>query len=288
MLSKVSTGVGTTTTPSGMNRLAGFADDFTFDNTAKFLYGGDLQGNVWKFDTSTATPTKSLLAVLKDGTGKVQPITTRPELAFISGFPVVYVGTGRYLGPNDLQDPATLLPPETYSYAQSLYAIKDRGVSYANFRAGSVVTNTIIDSGVTRTTSNNQVNWATQDGWYVDFNPSNTSFGERVNLDPQLVQGTLIVVTNVPNNSACSVGGDSWIYFFDYKNGTFVPSATGNVAGTKFTGKIIVGDVTVRLPSGTFKVIVTTATGEKSPVALPSNPSPLPARRISWREIFAR
>jgi len=288
MLSKVSTGVGSTTTPSGFNRIAGFADDFTFDNTAKFVYGGDLQGNVWKFDTSTAIPTKSLLAVLKDGTGKVQPITTHPELAFISGFPVVYVGTGRYLGPNDLQDPATLLPPETYSYAQSFYAIKDRGVSYANFRAGSVVANTIIDAGVTRSTTNNQVNWTTQDGWYVDFNPGGTSFGERVNLDPQLVQGTLIVVTNVPNNSACSVGGDSWIYFFDYKNGTYVASSSANVAGTKFTGKIIVGAVTVRLPSGTFKVIVTTATGEKTPVALPSNPSPLPARRISWREIFSR
>ena len=288
ILNKVSTGVGSVASPSGMNRIAGFADDFAFDNTAKFLYGGDLQGNVWKFDTATAIPTMTKLAVLKDGTGKVQPITTRPELAFISGFPVVYVGTGRYIGPNDLQDPATLLPPETYSYAQSLYGIKDRGVTYANFRAGSVVANTIIDAGVTRTTSNNQVNWATQDGWYVDFNPGGTSFGERVNLDPQLIQGTLIVVTNVPNNSACSIGGDSWIYFFDYKNGTFVPSAAGNVAGTKFTGKIIVGEVVVRLPSGTFKGIATGATGEKFGFSPPIFGGALPARRISWREIFSR
>ncbi len=288
VLNKVSTGVGTVATPSGMNRLAGFADDFAFDNTAKFIYGGDLQGNVWKFDTSTSTPTKSLLAVLKDSTGKVQPITTRPELAFIQGFPVVYIGTGRYLGPNDLQDPATLAPPETYSYAQSLYGIKDRGVTYPNFRAGSVVANTIIDAGTTRSTSNNQVNWATQDGWYVDFNPSNTSFGERVNLDPQLVQGILIVVTNVPNNSACSVGGDSWLYFFDYKNGTYVASATGNVAGSKFTGKIIVGAVTIRLPSGTFKEITTDSTGGHSSNPVPTPISNLPGRRISWREIFAR
>jgi type IV pilus assembly protein PilY1 len=288
ILNKVSTGVGTVASPSGFNRIAGFADDFAFDNTAKTIYGGDLQGNVWKFDTATTTPTKTLLAVLKDGTGKVQPITTRPELAFLSGFPVVYVGTGRYIGPNDLQDPATLIPPETYSYAQSFYGIKDRGVSYPNFRAGSVVQNLLIDAVTTRSTTNNQVNWATQDGWYIDFNPSNTSFGERVNLDPQLVQGTLIVVTNVPNNSACSVGGDSWLYFFDYKNGTFVASATGNVAGTKFTGKIIVGSVVVRLPSGTFKQIVTTASGEKVVTTPPVAGGSFPPRRISWREIFAR
>jgi type IV pilus assembly protein PilY1 len=288
ILNKVSTGAGSVATPSGMNRIAGFADDFSFDNTAKFIYGGDLLGNVWKFDTSTATPTKTLLAVLKDNGGKVQPITTRPELAFISGFPVVYVGTGRYIGPNDLQDPATLVPPETYAYQQSFYGIKDRGVSYPNFRAGSVVQNQLVDAVTTRTTTNNVVNWATQDGWYLDFNPSNTSPGERVNLDPQLVQGTLIVVTNVPNNSACSVGGDSWLYFFDYKNGTFVASSAGNVAGTKFTGKIIVGSVVVRLPSGTFKQIVTTATGEKVVGTPPISKGELPARRISWREIFAR
>jgi type IV pilus assembly protein PilY1 len=288
ILSKVSTGYGSTTTPAGLNRIAGFADDFSFDNTSKFIYGGDLGGNVWKFDTSVATPTVMKLAVLKDATGKVQPITTRPELAAINNFPVVYIGTGRYIGEDDLQDPATLTPPQTYAYAQSMYAIKDRGVSYPNFRAGSVVANTITDQGTTRTTSNNQVNWATEDGWYVDFNPAGASPGERVNLDPQLIQGTLIVVTNVPNNSACTVGGDSWIYFFDYKSGTFVSSSAGNVAGTKFTGQITVGTVVVRLPSGVFKGIATGATGDKTTFSPPISVGGLPARRISWREIFAR
>jgi type IV pilus assembly protein PilY1 len=288
ILNKVSTGYGTAATPAGLNRISGYADDFSFDNTAKWIYGGDLGGNVWKFDTSALTPIVTKLAVLKDAAGKVQPITTRPELATIATYPVVYVGTGRYLGSTDLQDPATLVPAETYSYAQSFYAIKDRGVTYANFRAGSVVQNIITDSGTTRTTSTNVVNWATQDGWFVDFNPAGTSFGERVNLDPQLVQGTLVVVTNVPNNSACSVGGDSWIYFFDYKNGTYVSTSTGNVAGIKFTGQITVGTVVVRLPSGAFKGIATGATGDKTTFTPPTGAGTLPPKRISWREIFAR
>jgi type IV pilus assembly protein PilY1 len=288
ILNRVSTAVGTTLAPSGLNDIAGFADDFTFNNTAKFLYGGDLQGNMWKFDTSTAIPTVTKLAVLKDGSGKLQPITSRPELAEINGFPVIYIGTGRYIGEDDLQDPATLVPAQTGAYQQSFYAIKDRGVTYPNFRTGSVVQNTIIDGGTTRTTTNNPVNWNTQDGWFVDFNPAGTSPGERVNLDAQLVQGTLIVITNVPNNTACTVGGDSWIYYFDYKNGTYVASSAGNVVATKLTGQIIVGAVVVRLPSGLFKGIATGATGEKVGFSPPIGVPAMPARRISWREIFSK
>jgi len=286
VLNKVTTGDGTTSVPSGFNHLAGFADSFDLDNTARLIYGGDLDGNVWRFDTSGAIPVVSKLAILQDGTGKRQPITSRPELALINGFPVVYVGTGRYLGLNDLQDPAALGLP--YAYQQSLYAIKDKGTSYGNFRSANVVVNTLIDSGTTRSTTQNTVDWALQDGWYLDFNPGNSSPGERVNLDPQLVQGTLVVVSNVPNNSACTIGGDSFIYQFDYKSGTFVKSSAGNVAGQKFTGQITVGVVIVRLPSGVFKGIATGASGTKTPFAINIGGGGGAARRISWRELIQK
>lgn len=288
ILNKVSTGFGSVASPSGLNRMAGFADDFSFDNTAKFLYAGDLWGNVWKFDTSTATPTVMKLAQLFDAAGRPQSITTRPELTSINGNPVVYVGTGRYIGTNDLPDPATLTPPQPFAYNNSLYAIKDRGVTYPNFRTGTVVVNTLNDLGTTRTTTNNVVNWTTQDGWYIDFNPGGTSPGERMNLDPQLVQGTLLVTTNVPSNTACTVGGDSWIYQFDYKSGTFVATSAGNVAGQKQTGAITVGVVVVRLPSGVFKTIATKATGQMSTGGLNITGGAGAARRISWREVLSR
>jgi len=286
IISKVGTGVGSTTTPSGLNHIAGFADNFAIDNTARLIYGGDLEGNVWKFDTSSTNPTVTKLAGLFDAGGKPQSITARPELALIDGFPVVYVGTGRYLGTDDLVDPATLGLP--YAYQQSLYAIKDRGVTYANFRNANVVQNTIIDNGTTRTTTNNTVDWAVNDGWFLDFNPGNTTPGERVNLDPQLVQGTLVVVTNIPNNGACTIGGDSFIYQFNYKSGTYVQSAAGQVAGTKFTGQITVGVVVVRLPSGVFKGIATGASGTKTPFPINIGGGSGNARRISWRELIRR
>ncbi|MGZ5096885.1 MAG: pilus assembly protein [Usitatibacter sp.] len=288
VLSKVSTGFGSVAAPSGLNRISGFADDFSFDNTAKYIYGGDLWGNLWKFDTSTATPTVLKLTQLKDGSGKPQSITTRPELATINGFPIVYVGTGRYIGEDDLQDPATLIPAQPFAYQNSLYAIKDKGTTYANFRSASVVVNTLNDLGSTRTTSNNTVNWNIQDGWYMDFNPGGTSPGERMNLDPQLVQGTLLATTNVPSNTACTVGGDSWIYQFDYKNGTYVSSSAGNVAGQKQTGQITVGVVVVRLPSGVFKGISTGATGTRTTFSVSTGGLGGNPRRISWRELFSK
>ncbi|HQY47973.1 MAG TPA: PilC/PilY family type IV pilus protein, partial [Usitatibacteraceae bacterium] len=287
ILSKIDTGDGDTTTPAGLNHIAAFADNFNNDNTAKYVYGGDLLGNVWKFDMAGGSVTR--LATLRDGSGKPQSITARMELALIDGFPIVYVGTGRYLGTDDLVDPATLTPPNQWAYQQSLYAIKDKGTSYGNFRTGNVVQNSLLVAGpTTRTTTNNTVDWATKDGWFMDFNPGNDSPGERVNLDLQLVQGTLIVATNVPNNSACAVGGDSWIYQFDYKSGTFVQSSALGVAGQKFTGQITVGLVVVRLPSGVFKGIATGATGTKTPFAVNIGGGGGAARRISWRELMQR
>ncbi|NHN20280.1 PilC/PilY family type IV pilus protein, partial [Bacillus amyloliquefaciens] len=50
VLQKMATNVGTTTSPSGLGRIAAWADNFAVDNTAKVVYGGDMEGNVWRFD----------------------------------------------------------------------------------------------------------------------------------------------------------------------------------------------------------------------------------------------
>jgi type IV pilus assembly protein PilY1 len=44
VLYKVNTTVGTAGTPSGLGRIAAWADNFQQDNTAKYVYGGDLRG----------------------------------------------------------------------------------------------------------------------------------------------------------------------------------------------------------------------------------------------------
>ena len=294
-----STTWGDTTTPSGLNKIAVFANNFSIDNTGLYAYGGDLYGNVWRFDLSAApvsypaiqTTGVQKLAQLMDGsaTPRPQSITTRPELGVVSGFRAVFVGTGRYIGATDLSDPATLTPSEQWAYQQSIYAFKDKGSNYGNLRAATspgLVQQTLSDSSGIRTISQNAVNWGAKDGWFVDLNPSNTSPGERVNLDPQLQLGTLLLTTNVPNNSACTVGGDSFNYQFNYATGLAISTSPGGVVGSKTTGQIAVGFVVIRLPSGALKQIITGATGSKTTSAVFTGGVGGAPRRSSWRELL--
>jgi type IV pilus assembly protein PilY1 len=249
ILDTQSTNVGDTTTPSGLMKIAGFFDNAVTDATLRYVYGGDQLGNVWRLDfgppmapvTPPAVPpapppaTLSHLATLADANGKRQPITTKPMLSTIGVNKVLYIGTGRYMGGKDLSDPATQVPIDTTTaWQESLYAFKDKGTDYGNnLRTGAqLVTQTLSAlSPTTRTVTTNAVDWNAKDGWFLDFNPGNASPGERVNIDPDLVLGTLIVTTNVPvaatGGASCSVGGDSWQYQFDFRTGSFVPNANG-------------------------------------------------------------
>jgi type IV pilus assembly protein PilY1 len=152
------------------------------------------------------------------------------------------------------------------------------------------VQQTISETAGVRTTSTNPVKWdSTNDGWFVDFNPGTApglSPGERVNLDPQLILGTLVVVTNVPNKDACSTGGDSFLYQFDYRSGSYIATSANNAVAQKFTGKITVGVVIVRLPKGIFKGIVTGASGQKTSTGVNLGSGGGTGRRVSWRELI--
>jgi len=300
VLSKTSTGSGSTASPSGLAKISAWADDGNKDNTTRFAYSGDLNGDVWRFDLgalgSAGTPTATKIASLKDSSGTAQPVTTRPELADIlgnvhsdtaSGNPVIYIGTGRYLGTTDLSNLST----------QSFYALKDNlaltgaGANIGNPRtltgATGMLQQTITqNTSTTRLITGSTVDWATQQGWYVDFNPGGNSPGERVNLDPTLALGTLLVVTNVPDATACTVGGYSWLYQLDFKTGQNVTGAQNQVAASKMgNNAITVGFVVVRLPGGQLKAIVTDATGGKTPTGVTVSGSSA-TRRVSWRELI--
>jgi type IV pilus assembly protein PilY1 len=285
VLERVPTSAGTTTTPSGLAKVAAFAENFFTKNLTTFVYGGDLLGNLWRFDMSVSPPTTLLMTSFKDAKGNPQSITTRPELGVISKNRYIFVGTGRYLGPSDLGDPSLLVPPEQWAYQNSLYAVKDTGANITNPRS-TFIQQTLIDSGgITRTTSNNNVNPGT-DSWFIDFNPGNTSPGERVDTDPTLVLGTLVLHTNIPNNNACSTGGDFFTYFFNFATGTYVSTSTNNVAGTRTYGSLVVGSNVVRTSTGAIISLDTTDQGKLKPSQAPIGGVPGSGRRVSWRELL--
>ncbi|UCH49928.1 MAG: PQQ-binding-like beta-propeller repeat protein [Betaproteobacteria bacterium] len=274
---------GSTTTPLGLAKINNWVDNTSVDNTTLRIYGGDLEGNLWRFDPNSGTA--YVVATFKDGRGaataKRQPVTTKPELGESGSMALIAVGTGRYLGTSDLPD----------TQPQSIYTIKDEtnGVAPAtpvDARGSTVVEQVITDTtdGLgtpIRTITNNVVDLATKDGWRVDLPIS----GERVNVDPKLQLGTLIVASNVPANDACSAGGFSYLNYLDYKSGSFIASSGTNVIGNKIANSLAVGISVVRLPNKKTVAIVTTSENKYPTLAPPFQAQAPQGRRNSWREI---
>jgi type IV pilus assembly protein PilY1 len=211
---KIDTTAGTASDPSGLGQIAIWNNTPNTGNDAGYVYGGDLKGNVWRFDINTGATL--LFATLSDGTSP-QPVTTTPVLGSINNSTVVFIGTGKYLEQSDLSN----------TQVQTQYALKDDGTSVGSPRshtsgAGKMVQHTIItsNSGTTRSIESppNAVDWNTDRGWYADF-PDHSSGSERQNVDGQLVQGILIVPTIVPSSSACSTGGWGWLNYFSFDTG---------------------------------------------------------------------
>ncbi|MGA7595830.1 MAG: PilC/PilY family type IV pilus protein [Gallionella sp.] len=243
LLLDLSTGVGSPSNPSGLAKIVAQVVNPSLDATVQQVYGGDLFGNVWRFDINgnvgAAGNDAQLLAVLKGPNGVRQPITSKPEVGIVNGKVMVYVGTGRYLGLSDIDgtDTSQLSPN-----LQSMYGIMDpllttttpsvaiyddpRNVTTNPFVQQTEFT-TVCPSGapatvctygqVVRTSTNNPVNIPTNSGWYLDFPDS----GERVNTDPALELGLLAFNSNVPSANVCSIGGDSYNYVLDYTTGAF-------------------------------------------------------------------
>lgn len=280
ILQKVSTGVGDTgdavdkTGPSGLAKISAWADLGDLDATASYVYGGDLFGNLWRFDMATTPATATKVATLKAPDGTAQPITTKPELGKVPGVTdrVVFVGTGRYLGADDIDAD---LPQSTQK--QSIYAIRDTG-TLLNSPRTVLTPRTISQGGGSATISGGSVDWA-NGGWFADFPESK----ERVNIDPQLVLGTLVVATSTPAGNSCSVGGTSWIYQFDFATGLAVPGM--NSVGQQNSAGLIVGIVIFRLPTGQLKGVSTAGDGTQNTFGVNLNSAGTGSKRTGWREL---
>jgi type IV pilus assembly protein PilY1 len=275
VIRKIATGAGDATTPSGLAKVTSFIEYPSKNNETVYAYGGDLKGNLWRFDINTDTSASNpfLLATLKDGSGNAQPITTRPELGKVSGYRVVFVGTGKYLEVTDLTD----------TQQQTIYAIKDTGSTLANART-FLTAQSLGVSGATRTAPNSSVNYfASGNGWYVDLPDS----GERQNVQGRLVSGTLVVPTTVPSNAVCSPGGYGWVNYFNYKNGGG-SGATGTGVVSSKTNAPPVGINIVYIDGKPVGSVTTAedATPKVVPIQFGNNPSGFSGKRAIWRELI--
>ncbi len=272
----LATSEGSSTTPSGLNKINAWIDTTT-DNTALRFYGGDMLGNVWRFDTDGRYGTASAfkLAQLETSSTAPQPITTRPITVEVSGKPVVVVGTGRYMGDTDISDTQT----------QSLYAIRDTlsSTGWGDVRADTTnfTRQTLTASGTSATISTNSVDW-TKGGWWVDLPHS----GERVAINMALQLGTLAIGTAIPNGNACTSGGSSWLYYLNVATGGLVSGATD--AGTSWSSNtLIVGMSYIKDSNGNLRLIIQDNKGKITSTKAKGSSSTGggAAHRTSWREL---
>ena len=260
----------------GISKMNAYFDNYSANNKAKFLYAGDLNGNIWKWDLTDASLTSAyMIGSAVDSLGVAQPITTTLELAKINNNIVIFAGTGKFLTITDFNN----------NQIQSIYAIKDNNTNYGIIRNNPNFVKQDLNTNLTESTvSNKNIDWVNNGGWYIDFT---SEVGERVNIDPKLAAGVLNVTTNIPGASECTIGGSSWIYQIDYSSGSYIDD-NSKVIGKKSSVGLIVGQIIVQLGNyGNLKNFLTDAGGGISTIDIKTKKSQSSSgvRKINWRLI---
>lgn len=277
------------TAGSGLREINNFVRNPATDNTTQLLYGGDLEGNVWRFEFNKDGSAKSAKKVVQlvDERSTPQPITTRMELVPTSAAterPRILVGTGRLFGSYDLADKST----------QSVYGFDDSmdGMSGESLRSrlNQMLLEPSTGAGGQRTRTIRCLGSSTDckddaKGWYVDLPDS----GERVNIDMRLANTTLVIASNVPSPDVCLAGGYGWINYLNFNTGQAViqgPDGKGDVS-IIVDGSTISGHATTTTGDGKATDHISTTGNRDKPLDIDipyASPKPL-GRRISWREL---
>jgi type IV pilus assembly protein PilY1 len=233
---KLDTGKGLATSPDGKpNGLATPA--VTFDpadpSKTKYIYAGDLQGNLWKFDVSgesgwnVAYGGKPLFTA-RNAANQIQPITIRPEVDLhpYKGY-LVYFGTGKYF---ETTDNSNVNQP-----TQTLYVIWDRddptNITSLLPQTRAHLLQQEIEAIMNRSyiTSNRTLPWhiapntnpsdgSTQLGCYIDLVFQGNNQGERQVTNGLLRAKKIFFNTTLPSSDLCDAGGSSNTIVLDAMN----------------------------------------------------------------------
>ncbi|MDZ5636886.1 pilus assembly protein [Janthinobacterium sp. GMG1] len=273
------------------------------DGALAFLYAGDLQGNIWRLDMAAGPPWKDgqgrkLVFVARDAQGRRQPVTQQLNVAYAPGGGYLLLfGTGKLVEAADTWPSAFL--------SQSFYAVHDdlrassptRSRSDLEPRSLSAAAGGVrVDGAELRYTGSDAMR-----GWYLDFLDT-AQTGERSISSPVLAAGKVLFNTVLPGRDPCARPATR-LYVLDVLNG-FAADGAGVVQAGEQTGRLF--DGLARAPPLALELNSTvgaaTATGraegrKELAVLQPGLPgatsgaglkvvsAPLPARRLSWREV---
>ncbi len=209
LLRALSVGSGSVANPGGLSAPASV--DSNADGKADFIYAGDIDGNLWKFDIRNVNPaswTSPASALFSAG----MPIIGAPDLAGhpLGGF-IVYFGTGR------LFTKTHALDKTAQNYA---YGIWD-GAPPANATLlDQTLTPQLFGPQPVRTSSAKQINWkggsgALHSGWRTALPP-----GEHILTTGFVRDGRYQFASVDPTViNPVQPNGANWLMELDYLNG---------------------------------------------------------------------
>ncbi len=311
LLSTVSTGVGSGASPSGLAQIHAFVANEN-NQVAEQVYGGDLEGNLWRIDVSASdqykTATAVQFAVLTDPSGAVQPVTTAPQIEIDVNNGVdryVFIGTGRLLHNDDLTTPAS---PQT----QTMYAIRDG--TLASFSTTGLPIQPRSTMAAVTADGCDPITGGAPNGWYHDL--PNTAGpppdSERIVIDVQANVNIAQYIGTKVQDDPCLISLPAVLYARDYTTGksllldpgapatTSSPFGNACVAGSAAIGNGIVasiglpngavGNITIgRVQADGSQTLGAFISGEvpgTTPLNL-QNPVTGPGSRLSWRILGA-
>ncbi|WP_165371577.1 pilus assembly protein [Pseudolysobacter antarcticus] len=275
--------VGSTTAPAGLAFVSGYINDFA-DYTADSLYAGDLLGNVWRVDltSASANATIQLFATLKDSSGKAQPVTTEPVIdtdpATLTRY--VFVGTGQLLADSDLVNPNQ----------QTFYTFKDgNNVTFSPVSTPLTRTNLAAESNATLVAGLTLT--GTQQGYYIDLATVAAAAGlqasaERVNIQPVAAGGVVSFAANLFGTDPCGAGG-SRLFALTYGGTSLLRDASNNAVpsySNPSPGVVTSLSIVTSGTTGGLQVLAGLSTGDVNGVSLAKTPASF--QKLNWREVL--
>lgn len=240
---KLATGVGFKQAPAGVKTPNGMSFvapvSMRSDNQVEYIYGGDLYGNIWKFDVNStdqndwsldyklfqACSTKE--AAQACNSSNYQPITARPTVTLDkkTKTPIVIFGTGRNLEISDrgsrrlnaiygIFDNGTAIPGPHYNrnlMQQIITHEVDTRFTDAN---GNVQTRR------NRITTNNRFSSGSRRGWYMNLEvPGRGATGERVISRARIRGEQVIIPYQSFGSDPCKAGGSGGLMLLNKSTG---------------------------------------------------------------------
>lgn len=245
VIKEIDTQVGSASEPNGLSSPLPVDEDG--DRVVDYVYAGDLQGNLWKFDLRDNNSAQWGIAFKAGNKPKPlfqacdgacsastrQPITMRPlAIRHPRGGIMVLMGTGSYFTNDDKSLP-------TNPRLEAVYGIWDTGseVSRSQLLQQSI-THEFVANGTTikfnvRVVSSRDVNYTSQKGWYLVLKSPGLSkgVGERAVSEMLYRHKRLIFNTLIPSADACDFGGRSWLMELDPVSGARLTYSVFDVNG---------------------------------------------------------